>query len=111
MTEHLPGAAGRIQKSYGEVWDAYAALGEACATAGPLNARERRLIKLALALGARSEGAVHSHARRGLADGLEDEALRQVALLAISTLGFPQAVAGFTWIDDVVKGPGGSSTG
>lgn len=109
MSEKLPGAARRIQEAYAEVWDAYGALGEASAAAGPLSQRERRLVKLALALGTGSEGAVHSHVRRGLEEGIEIEALRQVAVLAISTLGFPQAVAGLTWIDDVVRTPEESS--
>jgi alkylhydroperoxidase/carboxymuconolactone decarboxylase family protein YurZ len=60
-------------------------------------------VKLALALGALSEGAVHSHARRGLADGLSPEELKHVALLAIPTLGLPQAVKGLTWIEDITK--------
>jgi alkylhydroperoxidase/carboxymuconolactone decarboxylase family protein YurZ len=58
-------------------------------------------VKLALALGALSEGAVHSHTRRGLADGLSPEELKHVALLAIPTLGLPQAVKGLTWIEDI----------
>ena len=48
-----------------------------------------------------SEGAVHSHTRRGLADGLSPEELKHVALLAIPTLGLPQAVKGLTWIEDI----------
>jgi alkylhydroperoxidase/carboxymuconolactone decarboxylase family protein YurZ len=44
---------------------------------------------------------VHSHTRRGLADGLSPEELKHVALLAIPTLGLPQAVKGLTWIEDI----------
>ena len=101
--EKLPGAAGKVAESHPEVWKAYAALGEACAEAGPLNAETRRLVKLALAIGAASEGATHSHARRGLEEGINAEALRQVAFLAIPTLGFPCAVAALTWIEDVTN--------
>jgi alkylhydroperoxidase/carboxymuconolactone decarboxylase family protein YurZ len=60
-----------------------------------------RLVKLALAVGALSEGAVHSHARRALDDGISGDELKQVALLAIPTLGFPQAVKALTWIEDI----------
>lgn len=100
MPTDLPGAAGDLARHHPQVWEAYAALGEACAGAGPLSARERRLVKLALAIGARSEGAVHSHVRRGREEGIEDAALRQVALLSIGTLGLPRAVAALTWMDD-----------
>ena len=64
-TENLPSGAGEIAQFYPEVWAAYAALGKACSEAGPLEDRTRRLVKLALAAGALSEGAVHSHTRRG----------------------------------------------
>jgi len=90
------------------VWNAYASLGQAAAEAGPLDNRTRRLIKLALAIGARSEGATHSHARQGLEEGLAPEELRQIALLAITTLGFPAAVAGLSWVEDEVNKAAGS---
>ncbi|EKV29794.1 hypothetical protein C882_0224 [Caenispirillum salinarum AK4] len=64
-------------------------------------------MKLALAIGAASEGGVHSHCRRALSEGIPPEAIQQVAILAIGTLGFPQAVAALTWIDDIVSGKKG----
>lgn len=101
MTDTLPGAAGDVAKAYPDVWTAYARLGEACAQCGPLDADARRLVKLALAIGAGSEGAVHSHVRRALDAGMSGEAIKQIALLAIPTLGFPRAVAALTWIEDI----------
>ncbi len=99
--EELPAAAGQVARAFPEVWRAYAALGAACAGAGPVEGEALRLVKLALAIGAGSEGGVHSHCRRALAEGVPPEALRQVALLAIPTLGFPRAVAALTWVEDV----------
>lgn|SRR5690606_12453686 len=101
MTDQLPSAAADLAERYPEVWQAYATLGERCAQAGPLDPRTRHLVKLALAIGAQSEGATHSHVRRALAEGVAPEALRHVALLAIGTLGFPQAVRALTWIGDL----------
>jgi alkylhydroperoxidase/carboxymuconolactone decarboxylase family protein YurZ len=101
MTKTMPGAAGDLASRHPDVWSAYAALGKAAAEAGPLTARERRLVKLALAVGAGSEGAVHSHTRRARAEGIEDAALHQVAILAVGTLGLPRAVAARTWIADI----------
>lgn len=102
MAKHdLPSGAGKVADQYPEVWDAFASLGEACANAGPLDARERRLVKLALAIGARSEGAVHSHVRRGLEEGLTKEEFKQVVMLSIPTTGFPNAVAALTWVEDI----------
>ena len=64
-------------------------------------------MKLALAVGALSEGAVHSHTRRALEEGLTKEELKQVALLAIPTLGFPQGVKALTCIEDLTDSAAG----
>jgi AhpD family alkylhydroperoxidase len=100
-TDDLPSGAGDLARAYPAVWQAFAALGQATAEAGPLDARTRRLVKLALAIGAASEGAVHSHTRRAVDEGISKQELKQVALLAIATLGLPQAVKGLTWIEDI----------
>ncbi|GGK51253.1 carboxymuconolactone decarboxylase family protein [Salinarimonas ramus] len=97
----LPSGAGDVAADYPQVWDAYAALGKATSEAGPIDGRTARLVKLALAIGALSEGAVHSHTRRALEEGIEPTALKQVALMAIPTMGFPQGVRALTWIEDI----------
>jgi alkylhydroperoxidase/carboxymuconolactone decarboxylase family protein YurZ len=61
----LPARAGQVAEEQPELWAAFQALGAASGSAGPLDARAQRLAGLALAIGADSEGAVHSHARRG----------------------------------------------
>jgi alkylhydroperoxidase/carboxymuconolactone decarboxylase family protein YurZ len=99
--EQLPSGAGEVARNHPEVWKAYAALGKACSQAGPIDGRTARLVKLALAIGAMSEGAVHSHTRRALEEGVPAEELKQVALMAIPTLGFPQGVKVLTWIEDL----------
>ena len=104
MTALPPSGAGKFAERYPNVWSAYESLGIAISESGPLDARMRRLVKLALAIGARSEGAVHSHVRQALEDGMSAEELRQVATLAITTLGFPAAMAGLSWINDVAVG-------
>ncbi len=48
------------------------------------------------AAGASSEGAGHSQVRRGIAEGLWRVELRHVAFLAMTTLGFPMAIAALT---------------
>ncbi|MFZ1992371.1 MAG: carboxymuconolactone decarboxylase family protein [Alphaproteobacteria bacterium] len=101
----LPSGAATLAKRYPEVWEAYAGLGERAAEAGPLSPRERRLTKLALAIGEGSEGAVHSHVRRGLAEGLSHEDFHHIAVLAVPTLGLPAAMRAMTWIDDIAMKP------
>jgi len=102
-TDDLPATPGRLAADYPEVWDAYSDLGEASAAAGPIDGETKRLVKLALAVGTQSEGAVHSHVRRALDEGVDPEALRHVAVLSIPTLGFPEAMAAMSWIDDLAE--------
>ncbi len=102
MTDTLPPTgAGAMARLLPDVWDAYTALGKAAAESGPLDAETRRLVKLALAIGANSEGAVHSHAKQALAEGLSAEQLRHVVALAVTTLGLPKAVAALSWVNDI----------
>lgn len=99
----LPGTAGQIAKERPELWRTFQALGAEIGNAGPLSEREQRLVNLALAIGGDSEGATHSHARRAVAEGLSAEDLDHVAFLAITTLGWPQAIRGLTWLRDVSR--------
>ncbi|HEX6603518.1 MAG TPA: carboxymuconolactone decarboxylase family protein [Sphingomicrobium sp.] len=99
----LPGTAGHVAREKPELWRAFQALGAATGAAGPLSEREQRLVNLALAIGGDSEGATHSHARRAVAEGMSGEELDHVAFLAITTLGWPQAIRGLTWVRDVTR--------
>lgn len=82
-----------LREAHPAVIDAYEALGAATRAAGPLTEAEAELVKLGIAAGARTEGAVHSHVRRALEAGASTEAIRHVGLLAITTLGFANAMA------------------
>ena len=99
----LPSFYSEFRREHPEVAGAYETLGEAARAAGPLPPREIELVKLALAAGARLEGGVHSHARRALEAGATAEELRQVPLLAITTLGFPAAMAVRALVEDVLR--------
>ena len=98
----LPSFYSAFRETHPEVVRAYETLGDATRAAGPLPARQVELVKLALAAGARLEGAVHSHARRALEEGATPEDLRHVSVLAITTLGFPAAMATRALIEDVL---------
>lgn len=100
--DDLPGHARHVADTKPALWEAYEKLGQACSEAGPLTGPAIHYVKLALALGAGLEGAAHSHIRRALASGGDPEAIRHVAYLAVTTLGFPRAVAALTWIEDVL---------
>ena len=92
----------QFTKEFKDVAEAYESLGNAVHAAGPLTTRERALVKLGISVGARLEGAVHSHVRKAMSAGLKKDALRHVALLALPTIGLPSMMAALSWVDDVV---------
>lgn len=99
---HPPTRFQQFGKKYPAVMRAYESLGEATAQAGPLDDKSRALVKLAIAVGAWREGAVHSHTRRALDAGCAPDEIRHVILLAATTLGFPSMMAALTWVEDVL---------
>jgi 4-carboxymuconolactone decarboxylase len=105
----LPGAALHVARTHPEVWEAFQRLGEKASRAGPLDARTRRLVHLALAIAAGSEGATHSHVRRASSEGISPEELEHVAVLAITTVGWSHAIMGLTWVRDITRGRTGAS--
>lgn len=83
----------------GKAWELLQQAGEA----GPLDARTRRLVKLAIAVGALREGAVHSAVRKAHAAGVGRAEMEQVVALAASTIGLPSAVAAYCWLKDELE--------
>lgn len=105
MSHKSPGPPQAFQdfsERFPKINQAWNLLGEA-SDDGPLDAKTRRLIKLAVSVGVRAEGATHSAVRKALAAGASPEEIYQVVALAASTVGLPNAVAAFTWVEDVVK--------
>src|SRR5437899_3353857 len=99
----LPSRFKEFGKKYPRVMRAYEALGAATQEAGPLDSKSRALVKLAIAVGACREGAVHSHTRRALEAGCAPEEIRHLVLLATTTLGFPSMMAALSWVEDVLN--------
>lgn len=85
-----------------EAWELIGAAGRE----GPLDARTCRLIKLAVAMGALREGAVHANVRKALAIGVSPEEIEQIVALAAGTLGLPSTVTISTWIQDLIRNRG-----
>ena len=82
----------------GEAWDA----ARAAEAAGPADGATRRLLKLAIAIGAMRPGAVHSAVRKAKAAGVGEDAIYQTVALAASTLGFPSTVAVYAWVKETL---------
>jgi len=90
---------GRFPK-LGKAWDLVNEEGGS----GPLDAKTQRLVKLAIAIGAMREGAVHSGVRKARDAGASLAEMEQVVALAASTIGFPASVAVWSWVREEAAG-------
>jgi len=102
MADELPGHYVSIRDRYKEFGNALSDLGRITDEAGPIDHKNSHLIQLAASAAIRSEGAVHSHARRALDLGASPEELYHALILVTSTIGFPNVAAAISWVDDIV---------
>jgi alkylhydroperoxidase/carboxymuconolactone decarboxylase family protein YurZ len=98
----LPFSYERFKKEFPEIEKEYDKLAKKCHASGPLNEKIRRLIKLGIAIGSESEGAVKSHTRRALSIGISPQEIRHVVLLGLTTIGFPKMIATLNWVHEVL---------
>jgi alkylhydroperoxidase/carboxymuconolactone decarboxylase family protein YurZ len=86
----------------GKAWDLVNEEGRA----GSFDTKTQRLLKLAIAIGAMREGAVHSGVRKARDAGSSLAEMEQVVALAASTIGFPASVAVWSWVREEAGGAG-----
>jgi AhpD family alkylhydroperoxidase len=96
-----------IKSKHGSFLEALERLGETLRKSGPLDEKTSHLVQLAAAAAIRSEGSVHSHARRALAAGASPEEIVHTVVLLTSTIGFPNTSAALSWAHDVLEGKKG----
>ena len=100
---YLPKTYENFTSKFPEVYKAYNQLGISTREAGPLDQKVQDLIKLGIAIGANSRGAVMSHTRKALASGAAPEEITHAVLLSIPTTGFPNMIAAIGWVDEVLE--------
>jgi alkylhydroperoxidase/carboxymuconolactone decarboxylase family protein YurZ len=108
METKLPSAYRRFADAYPRLMHAYEEVSRATLTEGPLDRRVAELVKLGITVGARLEGASHSHVRRALEAGATADEIRHAVRLALTTVGFPTMMAALGWVNDVLEGESGS---
>jgi alkylhydroperoxidase/carboxymuconolactone decarboxylase family protein YurZ len=106
MEKKLPSAYRRFADARPRIMKAYEELSAATLAEGPLDRKHAELVKLGIAVGARLEGATHSHVRRAQEAGASAEEIRHAVRLALTTIGFPSMMAALAWADDVLDGAG-----
>jgi AhpD family alkylhydroperoxidase len=102
--KELPDWYRTIKKKHKKFINALDKLGKVVREEGPLDEKTSHLIQLAAAATIRSEGAVHSHAKRAIEAGATPEEIYHAMMLLTSTIGFPNVSAALSWVDDVIKG-------
>lgn len=93
----------KVIKRYPKIWESYERLGESVRSIKGLDERSQNLVKLGIAIGSRSEGAVHSHVRKCKKAGMSNEEIYHAGMSAITTMGWPQSMAVISWINDILK--------
>ena len=104
--EYLADTYRRFTEEFNDINEAYNQLASICHESGPLDSNTRRLVKLGIAIGLSSEGAVRSHVRRALEEGISAGEIQHVILLSLTTAGFPAAIAAFKWANEVIDARG-----
>jgi len=102
MAEYLPDIYVSFRDHFPNVAEAQDRLASEVDAAGPLDERTSRLVKLGIAVGALSEGAVRSNVRKALSAGATREEVQHVVLLSLTTRGFPACVAAWGWVHEVL---------
>jgi 4-carboxymuconolactone decarboxylase len=100
---YLPKVYEKFSNQFTEVFKDYKQLGQTCREAGPLDQKCQDLIKLGIAIGANSRGAVMSSTRKALESGATKEEIGHAALLSLTTTGFPNMIAALQWVDSVLE--------
>ncbi|UCG05914.1 MAG: carboxymuconolactone decarboxylase family protein [Desulfobacterales bacterium] len=100
---YLPKIYETFSSKFPGVFKDYKQLGQTCRAAGPLDQKCQDLIKLGIAIGANSRGAVMSHTRKALDSGASAEEIAHAVLLSLTTTGFPNMIAALGWVDEVLK--------
>lgn len=109
MKKNKPSGSTRPPKFYEEflakypaVGAKYEALGDAIHELGPLNDRERALVKLAISGSHLYQSAYKAHIRKALAAGVTREEIEHVALMMLPTVGFPTMMACMGMVEEQV---------
>jgi 4-carboxymuconolactone decarboxylase len=99
---YLPQIYEKFSREFSDIAEKYKQLGVACRSAGSLDEKTQDMVKLGIAIGLGSQGAVRSQTRKALATGAVREEILQVVVLSLTTTGFPNMIAALGWVEDVL---------
>jgi alkylhydroperoxidase/carboxymuconolactone decarboxylase family protein YurZ len=100
---HLPKIYQYFTDNFPKISRDFNQLGKTYRESGSLKLKIQNLINLGIATGATSRGAVMPQTRKALESGATQEEILHVALLALTTIGFPNMIAAMGWINEVLE--------
>ena len=100
---YLPKIYEKFSSKFPDVFKEFKQLGQTCREAGPLDQKCQDLIKLGIAMGANSRGAVMSSTRKAREAGATEEEIAHAVLLSLTTTGFPNMIAALQWVESVLE--------
>ena len=100
---YLPKIYEKFSDKFPDVFKEFKQLGQTCREAGPLDQKCQDLIKLGIAMGANSRGAVMSSTRKAREAGATEEEIAHAVLLSLTTTGFPNMIAALQWVESVLE--------
>ena len=103
---YLPEKYKSFAADYPEISKVYKEMGTLARKSGPLDEKTQNLVKLGIAVGSNSRGAVMSHTRKALDTGAGKEEINHVVMLALTTTGFPNMIAALSWVREVLEKDG-----
>ena len=99
--EKLPKWYVTLERKHPKFINSVQELGKVVRQEGPLDEKTIHLVQLAAAATLRSEGAVHSHAKRAVKAGAKPEEICHAIIVLTSTIGFPTVSAALSWVADI----------
>lgn len=87
-------------KKYPKIATKYEELGDAVHGLGPLNDRDRALIKLAISGSHLYSSAFKAHIRKAVVSGISREEIEHLVLLFLPTVGFPTMMAAMGIVEE-----------
>ncbi len=106
---YLPTKYKDFAAKYPEIFNLYKELGTRVRESGPLNENTQNMIKLGIAVGSNSRGAVMSHTRKALETGATKDEICHAIMLSLSTTGFPTMIAALNWANEVLESDDGQN--
>ena len=100
---YLPAKYKDFASKYPEIFNLYKEMGTLVRESGPLDENTQNLIKLGIAVGSNSRGAVMSHTRKALDTGAAKDEICHAIMLSLPTIGFPAMIAALNWANEVLE--------